>query len=261
MSQLKTMLAKAEDLVSGNHVVFHHVPKCGGSSISRGLRMAYPLSFGRYGTRPIYGATVSLYPDREQSEIDATLNTFKEELLLFYMNQGVRCIAGHVGFSDVAYGHFKDKYRFVTTLREPLGLMTSIYYYDFLRDDTRYHTKISLEEYLETPRAAQFGRMYATFFSGVPVPDRLSDRELVERAKTNLRRFSVVGTVEDMAGFESSLRKVLNTRIKIGHRNKARVEASARDGALTPAIKERIRSLSQLNIELYDFARAELFAA
>jgi hypothetical protein len=80
----------------------------------------------------------------------------------------------------------------------------------------------------------------------------------VEAATANLRGFSVVGLVEDMAGFERQLRAALNVRLRIGRHNVARVSSGERSRAVTPAVRRKIEELCAVNTEIYDFARREL---
>ena len=42
----KALQRHAQSLLSGNRIVFHHVPKCGGTSVGRALRLSYFLSQG-----------------------------------------------------------------------------------------------------------------------------------------------------------------------------------------------------------------------
>ncbi len=258
MVSLRTVKAKLDDIVCGQRVVFHHLPKCGGTSIRKALRNAYPISFAAYGSDPAYRTFQALHPDYGLDQLAVTVTKFRQEQLLYFLYRDMRCVSGLCPFSDTAHRLFGDRYRFVTTIREPLGLMTSIYHYDRYRSRDRWRTQLSLEAYLETPRAARFGAIYSEFYNGLPPESDPSDLRAVAAAKRNLAKFAVVGTVEDMAGFQRRLRRTLKTRVRIGHHNVAKVNAGDRMSALTPALKRRIEQLSGVNREIYDFAMREL---
>jgi hypothetical protein len=83
---------------------------------------------------------------------------------------------------------------------------------------------------------------------------------VIERAKANLGRFTVVGLVDNMANFELRLRDTLGIRLRIGHRNKARVGDAERVRVVTDDVRRKIEALSTVNLEIYDYARRHLAA-
>jgi hypothetical protein len=128
MPSLKEIRNRVNDIVCGNRVVFHHLPKCGGTSVRRTLRLSYPLSYAGFGSNPTYRAMEALHPDRDETWIrNATLD-FREKQLLCFLFDDVRCIAGHVPFCETAYDLFKERYNFITTLREPVSLIISLFF-------------------------------------------------------------------------------------------------------------------------------------
>jgi hypothetical protein len=258
MIQLRPIKAKLQRWLSGEHVVFHHLPKSGGTSIKRALHLAYPLSFTAFGSLPAYRAMDTLFPGSNNEFIAKQIRDFREKQLLTFMFQDIRCIAGHVEFSNKAYDTFHDRYKFVTTLREPVASLISAYYYDLRNPHDRWRHDLSLEAYLETPRAIQFASSYATFFNGLPSDKDSTSRESVEAAKANLRKFTVVGLVEDMPGFERRLCEVLGVRLRIGRHNTAKVSSSERVRCLSASTRKKIETISTANEEIYHHVRMSL---
>ena len=246
--------------LGGAHVVYHHLPKSGGTSIKRALRWAYPLSFTHFGAVPAFRAMETMFPGRDERFLIQQIRDFREKQLLTFLFQDIRCIAGHVAFSTKAHDAFHHRYRFVTTLREPVTSLLSAYYYDQRDPNDRGCQALDLEAYLETPRAAEFASSYATFYDGLPVDREQPTSVSVEAAKANLRKFSLVGLVENMPSFERRLRELLGVRLRIGRHNAAEVETSERLRSLAPALRRRLEEMSAVNIEVYEFVRRELQA-
>jgi hypothetical protein len=256
---LKRLESRISDLVCGNPVVFHHVPKCGGTSVTRALMFRYPTSFvSMKAAMPLYNALETLHPGETAEQVAVRSDELRERLLLLHLYRGVRCIWGHVRYSPTAHRVFADKYRFITTLREPVSLYISTLFWNTSARHERWKIDEDIEAFLETDRAKVFGTLYAAFFAGLPPEADPADRASVEAAKSNLRAFSVVGLVEDMAGFERQLRAALNVRLRIGRHNVARVSSSERSRAVTPTVRRKIEELCAVNTEIYDFARREL---
>ena len=258
MVDLKSLERRISDLVCGNRVVFHHLPKCGGTSVYRAIRLHYVTSYAYLDLTATYRALDSLYPGLAPDELLRRTVTFREEQFLTHLFLDRRLIAGPIPFSVQAHRLFHERYRFITTLRDPVSFFFSTYFWNKTSPEPRWRIEQSIEEFLETPRAKTFGCSYSSFFNGLaPNVDPYS-RESIDAAKENLRKFSVVGIVEDMPTFERRLRAALNIRIRIGHKNKgARTSEDARTKAVTPAVKRKIEELSAVNRAIYDFGVKE----
>jgi hypothetical protein len=250
---LRQLSGLAEKLLLGERVVFHHLPKCGGTSIRKALRNSYPFSYAAYGSDPAYRTFETLHPDQTLDQLAVTVTEFRQVQLLYFLYRDFKCISGLCPFSNIAYSNFGNKYKFVTTIREPVSLMTSIYNYDRYMSRDRWRTELPIEAYLETPRAARFGAIYSEFYSGLPPTSDPFAAEAIAAAKLNLLKFTVVGFVEDMAGFQRRLRSALNTRIRIGRHNVARTNAIERSKSLALELRQKIEDLSRVNIEIYDY--------
>lgn len=254
-SQRAAIRKRLEETFFGARVVLHHVPKCGGTSVSQALRARYRLSHANIGNPPVYNTISLLLPHASVDAVESECDSFKERSLIFLMHKKIHFINGHVYFSNTAYDAFEDIYKFITMLRDPVALYISSFFHYLNTPDNRWQLCDSIEEFLTMPRAKMFGSVYVDYFSGARPGDNLSERTKIERAKENLRKFSAIGFTEDMASFESRLRKVLGVRIRIGHLNKSKVESSERDRMITPGVRRKIEDLSAPNIEIYDFAK------
>lgn len=246
------------EAASGHRLVFHHVPKCGGTSIGKALRRRYAFSSARFRTVPTFRAMAALYPEDSPAVRARRVDDLWQQKLLYYLFSDIHCILGHVRFSAAAYERFSDRYRFVTTLREPRSLTVSHFFFQLNRVGDVWPPIQRIEDYLETDEARQMGSIFSYYFSGLPSAADPAAAASIERAKANLRRFAVVGFVDDMAGFNERLRGTLGVRLAIGHANRSSTPANERQSILTDSVRRKIEALNAANIEIYDFARREL---
>lgn len=261
MSRLARIQNTLLDATCGHRVVFHHVPKCGGTSVQRALRARYLLSFRGFPSDPTYRAAETLHPDYDERAILMQVIDFREYQLLFYLHQDVRCIGGHVRFSEAAFNEFSDRYMFITILRDPVSLMISSYFFDKLHRrqiNSRWQTNYDIETYLESPRGNLLSTVYSHFFSGLSMDKDPAYPESIEKAKKNIRRFTVVGFTDTMELFQKTLQDVLGVRIRIGHINKSAADRREHEAIVTADVRRKIEAQSGPSLEIYEFARSAL---
>lgn len=253
IDRIRALNRQAAQYLMPQPVVYHHVPKCGGTSVGRALRTRYVLSQGSILTTPTHETARTLHPDADPARQWAETLKLREAMLLYMMHCGVRCIAAHVGFSERAHQAFAGHYAFVTLLRDPVERFLSHYHHSFGRDD---HSRIDLplEAFVETPLARSFGTRYAEYFRGTPSLEALDARDTIEAAKRNLERLSVVGFMDSLDIFTAQMRSVLRIRISIGHENRGRRPAAATQ-SLSPALRAKIESICAPDIEIYAHAQ------
>jgi hypothetical protein len=248
---------QAVDALSGPRVVFHHVPKCGGTSIARALHLRYVASFAGFPSSSVQKTIDALHPALDPMRRAQLVDDFQAQLLLFNLFRDVRCLAGHVRFSETAFAIFSNQYKFITTLREPVSLMISRFFYQ-RSQPSLWRNYADIDSYLESPEARVFGAYYSYFFNSLPTDSDPETLEAIENAKQNLLKFTVVGFVDDMEDFKRKVRDRIGIRIHIGVANRSKVETSTRENIITPEIRERMRKLSAVNIEIYDYAKREI---
>lgn len=255
MKGLRKIRRTALDSLCGHRVVFHHVPKCGGTSIERSLRIRYGISYATFPLRSQYNAIEALRPDFGIEDIDLHSAWIREVQFLDYLYQDIRCIAGHIYFSSSAYKIFSDKYYFVTTLRDPVDFFVSFYLQMFHSDEKRWKIDYALESFLDTPLAELFGTFYALYFSELPQNQLVSNNQAAQLSINNLRKFTLVGFLEDMSKFKRRLSEILGVRLWVGHANKSNAKQDDKDDIITPSIRRKIEALSAVNFEIYETAK------
>nr|WP_281271246.1 sulfotransferase family 2 domain-containing protein [Jannaschia seohaensis] len=237
--------------------VFHHVPKCGGTSVGRALRKRYLLSQATVVPESSFRAFEAFTgrSDRERMLVDVL--DLREQMLLYLMYEDVRCISLHVRFSEVAYDRFRERYKFITILRDPAARFLSHYNWSFDKPNAHARIEEPLEEFLTTDRARQMGASYSEFFSGLPSDADFGSAEAIERAVLNLKKFSAVGRLDDLDGFRAQLRDRLGIRVRIGHENRGgKGRSSLTLSDLAPETKAEIQRICAPDIAVYERAFA-----
>ena len=243
IERARWMHGAALDRVCPQRIVFHHVPKCGGTSVGRALRKRYLLSQGTVTPEESFRAfaDATARTDREAMLVDVL--DLREAMLLYLMHHDVRGIAAHVRFSDAAHSRFADRYAFVTLLRDPVSRFLSHYDWSHNRPGAHAHIPEDFDAFLETPRAARMGAIYAEYFSGLPKEADMRSGAAVARAVANLGRFDVVGRLDDLPGFGALLQDRLGLRLRIGHENRTPKPAVTRRDALSADQRRKVEAL------------------
>ncbi|MEY1556947.1 sulfotransferase family 2 domain-containing protein [Yoonia sp. R2331] len=247
----KRQLKALQDRTIPQRVVFHHVPKCGGTSAGRALRKRYLLSQATVKPEESFRAFEMFTgrTDREAMLVDVL--DLREQMMLYLMAEDVRCVSLHVRFSKTAHDHFADRYKFVTLLREPVARFISHYNWSYQRDGAFGRIDEPLEAFLDTPRARQMGATYGEYFSAQPVGSDFASDASVAAAVANLKKMDVVGRLDDLPGFEAQLRGALGVRIKLGHENRKGAARPAHDTTITPELRARIATLCAPDISIW----------
>ena len=236
---------------------FMHVPKCGGTSVSEALYATVPMQrrVGVIDANATRRASAVWHAGRDEPFLyhdDLPTGTevyaFREQLLLMHMAWDTELIHGHVLFSERAHAHYGKRYRYVTLLREPVERTLS----NFLGSSRGGMIDADLDRYLDNEIFRTHGLSMLRYLSGshpVAIDD---ERAALERAKSNLARFAVVGFLDDLDGFASRFANTFGRRPATGRRyNRAGVQHPR----LTPAQAGRMREVLAIELELWEHAR------
>lgn len=247
----KDMMQRLKERSIPQRVVFHHVPKCGGTSVGRALRRRYILSQATVKPEESYRAFEAFTGrnDREQMLIDVL--DLREQMMMYLLFEDVRCVSLHVRFSERAYDLFHDRYKFITILREPVGRFISNFFWSHNKPEAHGNIAEDLEAFLETDRAKRMGAIYSEFYSGLPISTDFSSDDAVARSIVNLKKFNVIGRLDDLPAFEEGLKSELGVSIKIGHENKMKKHKSGARDSITPELRARVEDLCRPDTEIW----------
>jgi Sulfotransferase family len=245
----KSLQRWATNGLTGNRIVFHHVPKCGGTSAGRALRRAYILSQGTVTPRESEQAFDAVRRSNGRVSI-GDVSELREMMLLYMLHSDVRCVSAHIPFSNAAFDEFADRYGFVTLLRDPVARFISNYFWSHKHPDGVQYVAESLEDFVESERAQRLGSTYARYFCGEPAQKRFTARH-ADAAIRNLRRMHFVGFLDEVPRFEKALRLLTGRRLRIGSENVGGT-SGRRDAIMSGPLRDRILAACSIDLEIWN---------
>ena len=195
--------------------IFHHIPKCGGTSVLSALKKWFTVI-------------------REYRDGDAYPNLLKLEILT-----SEHCICGHYEL-DGYYLHQrypeifnKREHRVFTFVRDPLELKVSLHYYEKRRGTVNGR---SLDETLLTRKNFLSARFPCT---------EDNYREVIDR-------YFFVGITEHAQESMDDLAYLLGKRrIQLGHENQSKRDSCYEN--LSPALIEKFKNENKLDYLIYNY--------
>ena len=246
----KTMRRAAVERLHPRRVVFHHVPKCGGTSVGRALRKRYLLSQATVIAESSFRALEAFRGGGRREALLVDVLDLREQMLLYHLFEDVRCVSAHVRFSAAAHARFADRYRFVTILREPMARFVSHHRWSFGRPGAHARIEEPFEAFLDTERARRLGATYAEYFSGLPKDADFRSEAAIDAALANLGRLDAVGRLDALPAFEDALHAILGARIRVGHENRAR-PGEERAAVERPELRTKLAELCAPDLAIW----------
>lgn len=178
-------------------VLFDHLPRCAGTTITRYLLMHYPrrFVFGTHNQQP--SGSVQAFQSLPQGS-----------------RYHYQLIAGHLTNELLDYVH-PDTIT-LTILRDPIDRIVSHYYYIKQQKQHYLHDRVlksnvQLEDYASSELSPELRNWYTTHFTGLSVEEvEMEPEESVQRAAQVIsKRYDIIGFQDDLPAVMHKLRNAV----------------------------------------------------
>jgi hypothetical protein len=235
---------------------FLHIEKCGGTAVDEAIRRAYRTLDVTTYENLIKLDSAAAY--RASQALGRPTWEYREELARYYLERdNSRFVTGHFQVSEELVTDYKERFSFLTVLREPVAKFVSHYFFNRYKDDDHGRIEVGLAEYLETGRARDICTDYVQLLTGTgdaPAEDAHS-AERLEHAKRTLDKFALVGVLEDLPSFVDDFEDRFGAGLDVMSRNRNPASREKRREELTPEVEERIREMNAPNIAIFEHAK------
>lgn len=235
-------------------LVFHHVPKCAGTSVRRALIRCYrPDTVITIASHPTYNAAAFLGGTDDEDALWARIHRLRQELLFYDLSGNAQFVGGHIHYCPKIKKRFAATHQFITVLRDPVERFISQYVYSSSRGA---HDKIDapLDAALVEAKAAAWGACMVRFFCGLSYSVDPTSRTAIDAAKENIDDLSLVGFLDAMDAFRKDVSVLIGTSVTIAAVNTSPNDSRVRYMA-DDSLMELINEACAPDIELYEHAR------
>lgn len=238
-------------------IFFMHVPKCGGTSISRAIRSSY--GFDKTKGRKLFFQLDAAASLRASQILGFKELEFLENLLIYNMSISSRkYIDGHFVYSQKAFEEFGDEWKFVTLLRHPVSKWFSKYFYNRYKESLHYKLDCDLETYVESKTGIAEGSDYVRCLTGLSLFHDSNSKRAVEQAIGNLHNFFLIGVLEKIDVFKNKFKRQFGTKLYIERFRSNPLPKSKQEEQISDGIKKRVEEICQPDIQVYNAALARI---
>lgn len=239
-------------------IVFHHIPKCGGTSIVTGLVLTYyPLRFLKYRKQGFPGNLNSRAASVIAEQSGVNRYEFRRQLLSYFIEKADSAfISGHYPFDKDLFEKNKNEWNFITLLRDPAARWYSEYFWNRYKNHEYQKTELSMEEYIESDQGRINARSFTNFLSHSDRHSDIPTQEDVNESINALGKMKVVGCLEHMDVFQRDMKVAFGRKPLIFNRNTS--PASAEQKILPDkdsVLHKKVLTLTQGDQEIYQAAK------
>ena len=209
----------------------------------------------RHLLRPTTQFMLSVAASDEMAAAASMTRRQARDVLLRYAlaDERARFVGGHFWFHEAIFAAWDPPWQPVTLLRDPVELWFSNYYYNLGSERGTQRISLPLAEFVESDRAAMLAvDQVRRLLPATSEADPRSEAG-VDEAIANLRRFALVGVLEELDRFADGYEQQFGLRPSFGRRN----TGEARQRAPIPVeLRQRVAELCAPGRRLYEEARS-----
>jgi hypothetical protein len=197
------------NLLHSPRLVYHHLPKCGGTSILKGIALCYyPLRLALLQKRGFPGLLNAKAATTAAARLSRDPFEMRRLLLGYHVERNDSpLVFGHYPFCEKVHEVHHGYWHFVSLFRDPLERWYSEYFWNRYKDHDYAKTELEIEEYLESTQGRAGTRLYINYFCNAAAPaGPVTDQEL-KTAIANTDRLDVAGTMDNMPAFLSAMKE------------------------------------------------------
>ena len=234
------------DSIYKSKLLFVHVPKSGGTSLSHSLRAKFPLSYFKLEEAPTNDVCRNMSFQQ--------LTNFKCRIMAYHAAMNKHFLQGHFPVTNETLKSDFAGYKAVTLLRDPVERIISHYHFD------KRLSAMTPEEFLESKRGFAETHILCHYFGGLPFDvESLEDKaasvaQTAQSAIETLEEFSVVGILENEESFLRDLRSQAGLKIAMPKRNVGK-DKLASPKVFTGHLLDKLIEMTAKDREIYEFFR------
>lgn len=250
--------------MSSPRIVFHHVPKCGGMSIARGLVLTYyPFRFLLKGKAGFPGGLNVAATETVEKLFPTDQFLLRREILAYQLAKGTSpLVFGHYPFSPRVRDRFGDSWAFITLLRNPVDRWYSEYFYDRFKKKGVGKTDMGLEKFLESNDGRGYARSFVNYLTEAPDPIAKASEKEANLALEALSCFDAVGCLERLEQFRTLMGRRFGRRPFFPHVNRSPADRHERRRPDPDSnFHKRLIDLLAADIYIFEKTQARIDAA
>lgn len=237
-------------------IIFVHIPKTGGSSISSALRKHYRLSKFNIKSETTYLAAQKRFGiTSTDPEFNEALQQFRLSLIFHEAQKGTRYITGHFWLNEHMSTLKPLGYRIITCLRNPVDRWFSHFLYGRYKEGSYGRIEMDIDEFLQSREAESFGTTYVRYLGGIRDDKDYTSRSAVDKAIFNLNIFDMVGFLHQLDDFRARIEKGTGFYLRPAHRRKSPANTELREIIMnSKEIRNTVEKLCEPDLAVYEQA-------
>lgn len=250
-------------------VFFMHLGKCAGTSTFEALRIAMETGWaGLIDTNEPIRNAIAIHNTDNLEIILPRFHEFRINLALTCMAKGYPLVSGHIPYCKSAFAPYRDRYRFVTVLRDPVERVISSFMYgkgrglNYAPNGKSVSPSEELEYFLSSERGKFETHQYQAFFGGFHTTQSFEGN--FEQAKQNLNDFHLIGFTDSLPYFAEQFYSLFALKLNFAALRTTKelldtkfsdIEKITFNQLFTDSVKERIASMCEDDYKIYNCAR------